>query len=61
MRRACSFQHAHWGLLSAHDKRVCSTFVITTTSLDFVDGITPVTTEAAPPGAATMSNQNTGA
>eukprot|EP00957_Ditylum_brightwellii_P079261 6027387-Ditylum_brightwellii.AAC.2 len=61
MRGSCNYQHAAWTSLSAHDKRVWSTFVSTTPGIDFVDGITPATTEATPPGAATMPNQNTNA
>eukprot|EP00957_Ditylum_brightwellii_P023660 1785638-Ditylum_brightwellii.AAC.1 len=59
MKGSYNYPHTAWTSLSAHDKRVWSTFVSTTPSLDFVDGIAPVTTGAAPPVAATTPNQNT--
>eukprot|EP00957_Ditylum_brightwellii_P130596 9962296-Ditylum_brightwellii.AAC.1 len=59
VRGACNYPHSSWASLSAHDKRVCSTFVSTTPGLDFVDGNVPVTTGATPPGAAATPNQNT--
>eukprot|EP00957_Ditylum_brightwellii_P093048 7084694-Ditylum_brightwellii.AAC.1 len=58
-RGTCNYPHSSWAALSAHDKRVWSTYVSTTPGLDFVDGIAPVTMGAIPPGEATMPNQNT--
>eukprot|EP00957_Ditylum_brightwellii_P190791 14524644-Ditylum_brightwellii.AAC.1 len=58
-RGTCHYPHSSWASLSAHAKRVWSTYVSTTLGLDFVDGIVPVTARATPPGAATTLNQNT--
>eukprot|EP00957_Ditylum_brightwellii_P199159 15181557-Ditylum_brightwellii.AAC.1 len=60
-RGACNYLHSSWASLSAHDKRVWSTYVSTTPGLAFADGIVPATTGATPSGAATMPNQNTAA
>eukprot|EP00957_Ditylum_brightwellii_P045950 3485762-Ditylum_brightwellii.AAC.1 len=60
-RGACNYPHSLWASLSAHDKRVWSTYVSTTSGLDFIDGIIPAMKGATPPGAATTPNQNTAA
>eukprot|EP00957_Ditylum_brightwellii_P081369 6189276-Ditylum_brightwellii.AAC.1 len=57
-RGACIFPHSSWTSLSAHDKRVWSTYVSIAPGLDFAYDIVPTTTGATPPGAATMPNQN---
>eukprot|EP00957_Ditylum_brightwellii_P151521 11539543-Ditylum_brightwellii.AAC.1 len=58
-RGTCNYPHSSWVSLSAHGKRVWSTYVSATPGLDFVDGIVPTTNGIPTTDTATTPNQNT--